>query len=76
MFDIKQQFTQLFAPQVLSVAHINRDLGGGTYAATSMAGDKIRLIGSAEIGKKYYYNTQTHRITEPAPNLTITELPV
>ena len=70
------QFNALFKRQTRSIAKITRQ-NGINYIAQTDAGNEITLSGNGySVGDKVYYDRQTGRILDTAPNLEMVELVV
>ncbi|MBS9782014.1 MAG: hypothetical protein KGV56_05905 [Gammaproteobacteria bacterium] len=70
------RFNELFNKKERGIATITGQKGGGKVIATTEKGAVIILNGTAETGKKVYYDRRSNDIVGDAPNVEFREYPV
>lgn len=76
MTNFNNFFAPLYQKTRRSVATILTDYGQGRYEAQTEAGNKLVLKGQASVGDKVFFDANTKRILEQAPNVVFSDIPV
>ena len=74
--NVLQRLNAVLDRKSTGVAKITGHLGGNAWAAQSQTGGNLILTGEAEAGGRVFYDQHTNRITDRAPDLAVTDLPL